>query len=175
MKTRSTEVPKRRIRHILFYATWASSNWCPFYHHVTKQLPKSRGFCFNMAPSGKVHIFSFSLKPKIAHRCFTIHHIATHFRGLCVPTGFFCMTLQVDVVVPPTYSVKWTVTFWLISLIPQDHAPIVYVIPLLWVLCMSEIAKIVDPVLWNSTSFIWAGAWITSSSSTENTLHAPDA
>lgn len=103
-----------------------------------------------------------------------VHHntsSAAHFRGLCVPTGFFCMTLQVDVVVPPMYFVNWTITFWLSSLIPRDHAPIVYFIPLLWVLCISEIAKIVDPGPWNSTSAVGPVAWITSSSSSWK--HAP--
>lgn len=114
--------------------------------------------------------------PKIVFSCITIHcwlHIA-HCRGLCVSTSLFCMTLQVGVVVPPTYFVKWTITFWLSSLIPRDHGPIVYFILLLWVLGISEIAKIVDPGLWNSTSFICAVAWITSSSSTENMLCAPE-
>lgn len=78
------------------------------------------------------------------------------------------MTLQVDVIVPPTYFVEWTITFWLISLIPQDHPPIVYFIPLLWLLRVSEIAKIVDLGLWNSTSVICVVAEITSSA--ENML-----
>lgn len=33
-------------------------------------------------------------------------HMAAHVGGLCVQTCFFCMTLQVDGVVPPTYFVK---------------------------------------------------------------------
>lgn len=46
---------------------------------------------------------------------------------------------------------KWTITYWLSSLIPQDHPPIVSFIPLLLLVCISEIAKIVDPGLWKST------------------------
>lgn len=106
-----------------------------------------------------------------------VHHntlVAAHFWRLCVPTGVFSAWLcRWMLLCPPTYFVKWTITFWLSSLIPRDHAPIVYFILLLWVLCISEIAKIVDPGLWNSTSFIWAVAWITSSSSAENMLRAP--
>ena len=72
----------------------------------------------------RLHIFSNSQNSS------QVHHDsspAAHFRGFV----FFCMTLQVDVVVPPppTYSVTWTITFWLSSLIPQAHAPIVCFIP----------------------------------------------
>lgn len=58
---------------------------------------------FNIAPSVQVHIFSQTQNSS------QVHHntlLAAHFSGLCVPTGFFCMTLQVDVVVSPTYFVK---------------------------------------------------------------------
>lgn len=94
---------------------------------------------------------------------FNTSHGCTFLKALCSDWPFFCMTLQVDVIVPPTYFVEWTITFWLISLIPQDQPPIVYFIPLLWLLCVSEIAKIVDLGLWNSTAVICAVAEITSS------------
>lgn len=141
-----------------------------FSKDLSTLCSKSRGTnsWFNIASIAKVHIFSE------AQNSSQVHHnisLAALFAGLCVPTGFFCMTLRVDVVVPPMYFVKWTITFWLSSLIPRAHAPIVYFIPLLWVLCISEIAKIVDPGLWNSTSFM---AWITSSSCAKNMLRAPE-
>lgn len=75
---------------------------------------------------------------------FNTSHGCTFLKALCSDWPFFCMTLQVDVIVPPTYFVEWTITFWLISLIPPGHHPIVYFIPLLWLLCVSEISKIVD-------------------------------
>lgn len=115
------------------------------------------------ASSVKVHIFSE------AQNSSQVHHntsSAAHFRGLLCPDRVFLHDFAGGCCCAPrTYYVKWTITFWLSSLIPRDHAPIVYLIPLLWVLCISEIAKIVDPGLWNSTSVIWAVAWITSSSS----------
>lgn len=117
--------------------------------------------------------FTFFPKPKIAFRCITIHSWLHISEGFVSRQDFSAWLCRWMLLCPPTYFVKWTITFWLSSLIPQDHDPIVYFIPLLWVLCISEIAKIVDPLLWNSTSFIWAVAWITSSSSAENMHHAP--
>lgn len=128
----------------------------------------------NSKPKLSVRKFTFSPKPKIAPRCITIHRWLHISGGFVSRQGFSAWLCRWMLLCPPMYFVKWTITFWLSSRIPRDHAPIVYFIPLLWVLCISEIAKIVDPGQWNSTSVIWAVAWITSSSSAENMLRAPE-
>lgn len=120
---------------------------------LSRRYVKDRSTIFSKS-GGTVSCFKAQNSSEVHHNTSS----AAHFRGLCVPGGIFLHDFAGGCCfAPPTYFCQMNNHVLIKQPNSTGSRPNCLFIPLLWLLCISEIAKIVDPGLWNSTSFTRGG------------------